>query len=365
MTDELEGLFESCDDVNLYHNPRFWMSWWEGFGGRRELSVFLARSLDGHLVGVAPMLIANTRYRGIPVRVLGFLENGYVPSCGWMLHREFYAAALKHFTETVLSFDNWDIVRLAKLPVSSPLSETVVDLARHRDRRYGRLPSIETPVVPISDSWDDYLKKRSMSFRKHLKKNRNRFNRAEETSIGVTPASSDNAEVLVETMSRISKASWKQREGTDLARDDAARRFIESLLTRFGERQSAEVWFAYKGSQPVAYELHLRQRETTFPLRADFDESSRDISPGAVLEAEILHRLFDSREVHTYYSCGTSYRYLMRWTDQTQSHEDIEVFSQAPLSKIAYHLEYRLMPVTRKVRSWLSRRAGGDNSGAP
>jgi hypothetical protein len=364
MVDELEDLFEACDDVSLYHNPRFWMSWWEGFRGLRLLAVFLARAFSGQLVGAAPMIVSDTRYRGVPVRVLGFMENGYVPSSGWMLHRSFADVALRHLVEAVLSFESWDVVHLAKLPVSSPVLDAVVHRARRLGRRYGGLPSIETPVVPISDSWDDYLRRRSTSFRKHLKKNRNRFNKAEGTSIDRVPATADNARALVETMSRISRASWKRREGTDLARDDAAKRFIEHLLVRFGERQSAEVWFAYKGTKPVAYELHLRQRETTFPLRADFDEAFRDLSPGAVLEAEILHRLFDSRDVHTYYSCGTSYRYLMRWTDRTQPHEDVDVFSDALSSKLAYYLEYRLMPVTRKVRGWLNRRGAGE-SGAP
>jgi CelD/BcsL family acetyltransferase involved in cellulose biosynthesis len=277
-----------------------------------------------------------------------------VPTCGWLLHPASFSAALEALLEATMTYESWDIVRLAKLPASSPLRDAAVSIARQTRRRYSVQPSIETPVIPISEPWEAYLKKRSASFRKHLRKNRNRFNRADGTVIDVIPASPNNTADLEARMSAVSKASWKRVEGTDLARDAAARRFIRHLLTRFGAREAAEVWFAYQGDRPIAYELHLRQRGTTYPLRADFDESYGAISPGAVLEAEILRRLFEAGDVHTYYSCGTTYRYLMRWTDQTARHEDLEVFSDALPAKAAYHIEYSLIPVARNIRGWFS-----------
>src|SRR5580658_10208990 len=49
-------------------------SWWESFGAGRTLTIVTVRS-GGELVGIAPLMISQTKIYGIPVRELGSISN--------------------------------------------------------------------------------------------------------------------------------------------------------------------------------------------------------------------------------------------------------------------------------------------------
>ncbi len=353
---ELKGSWQSLStysrEYGLYQDLDFLASWWEGFGVNHSFHLMVVTTDTGELVAASPMLVERATYRGIPLKVLRFLENGYVPSCGMLLHTEYFTSAVVRICEHLFSFEGWDMVSLAKLPESGGLSRQIVQSAVESGLRVGRLPSIITPVIDTQGSWDDYLKTRTTSFRKQLRGKVNRFNREPGATIRAVAVCESNVGELVRTMSRISASSWKAGARSDLGSDPKAQVFLEKLLSRLAVRNAATVWFAYKEDLPIAFELHLHPDMVTYPLRADFDESYKTLSPGSVLEAEIIKQMFASERIRTYYSCGMDYRYLMRWTDTTLQHETIEIFAARVLPMLGYDIEYGLMPLVRSMRKW-------------
>jgi CelD/BcsL family acetyltransferase involved in cellulose biosynthesis len=353
LQQQWDDLVHSCDDVTLYHSSAFLTSWWEAFGRPHKLRLFVVTTPTREWVAVLPMLLESSRYRGLPVRILRFLENGYVPSCRVLVHRDFLDPALTLLCRQLFSFTDWDMVRLGKLPAECKERPCILRAAKAAKLSMGSLPSIETPIIHISGSWEDFLRQRSTSFRKQLRSKCNQFNRDQGMSIRAIKLTPKDVAAALEAMCAISAASWKHDAGTDLAACREAQTFVEGLCLRLAEQGNVMVWFAYKDDTPVAYELHLRQGQVTYPLRADFDERYRSVSPGSVLEQTILQHLFDSGDVRTYYSCGGTYRYLMRWTDHTVKHESIEIFARGLLPKACHMMEYGLMPITRQLRRWL------------
>ena len=75
-----------------------------------------------------------------------------------------------------------------------------------------------------------------------------------------------------------------------------ATRLFEALSRHFVEKGWVTLWLATVGGKPVAFEYHLTYRGVTAPIRADFDEAYRAISPGAYLEAEIYRSVFEHPE---------------------------------------------------------------------
>jgi CelD/BcsL family acetyltransferase involved in cellulose biosynthesis len=353
--EEWNRLSSTCEDIGLARNFDFIVSWWEAFRRGRKLRIVVLKDDSGRWVAVSPMYIETILYRGIPIRVLSFMENGYMPACGFLMSENLVESTVDHFCRVLFSFEKWEMVRLPKLPTLHPLIARIRRNAGDAGFRNGILPNIETPVIDICGTWDEFLKTRSSSFRKQLRSKRNRFSREPGTSIDEVVVESENVERLVQAMTDISAESWKSSTGADLASNPSARYFLERMLTRMSsEKGNATVWFALKDGKPIAYELHLRQDDITYPLRADFNESFKDLSPGSVLEAAILEKMFASKELRKYYSCGTTYGYLMRWTDQTVSHSTLEVFSPSLSAQLGYRIEYGLIPILRKLSTGLS-----------
>ena len=151
----------------------------------------------------------------------------------------------------------------------------------------------------------------------------------------------------------VSARSWKADVGTDLVSSRDSRDFVHNVVERFGARDDVHLWIAYDGVTPVAYELHIVYRGRIYPIRADFDERYRRLSPGSVVEYAALKGMFEGDYADVYFSCAGDYRYLRHWTDERVQFCDIEVFSSSLKSYALFWFEYRVMPLVRVVRRWL------------
>ena len=141
-------------------------------------------------------------------------------------------------------------------------------------------------------------------------------------------------------MLQVSESSWKRQHKWDISSDPAAVRFFERLSDVMGRRGWVELWLATCGDRPIAFEFHLRYGGVTSPIRGDFDESYRSLSPGAYLEAEIIRRLFDDpeRTCVEYNTCADAYPYECRWTAHIRPHDTAWIFAPSWYRAVLYPL---------------------------
>jgi hypothetical protein len=116
-----------------------------------------------------------------------------------------------------------------------------------------------------------------------------------------------------------------------------------------------ELWILYCGDVPVAFEYHLNYHGVTSPIRADFDETYRELSPGAHLEYMILLSLFQASErpVREYNTCADAYSYELRWTSQIRPHKKLWVFKKSCYGSILHLIALLRRLETRKERKTL------------
>ena len=126
-----------------------------------------------------------------------------------------------------------------------------------------------------------------------------------------------------------------------------------------GEKGMVELWLMRHGEGAIAFEYHLKCEGTAYPIRADFDEDYRHLSPGSVLEYQILKSLFEDPEVHGYNSCGDTYQYLMNWATQTREYVDFQIFNSRTYSRNLFLLESRMVPAVKKARDYLKPKTEG------
>ena len=345
---EWRTLAAQCAQPTLVHDHDFVASWWKSFGDNVELLVVTGG--NGSWLGALPISVSEERYRGVPVRILSSLENGYVPTCRALLRADCREAAFRELCQHLLTFYNWDVVRFPKLPVHCLERATLIDEALSRRVPYGSRANLITPVIRLSNGWGSLLQTRSKGFRKQVRNKCNRFRKAPGTRIQAHPFDRNRAPALIEAMNQVSAASWKRAIGADLSADERVPRFLYELAARLGNSGRATAWFAYQHEKPIAFELNLEYRGVAYPIRADFDERYRDLSPGFVLMTEVLSSLAQKRGGRVYYSCANAYDYLLRWTDETLVHETLELFARRLRPLTCHTLSHHLAPRLRSVR---------------
>jgi hypothetical protein len=91
-----------------------------------------------------------------------------------------------------------------------------------------------------------------------------------------------------------------------------------------------------------------------FVLRADFDEAYKALSPGAVLEYNIIKWHFEKQDIREYDFCADDYLYLSNWTAEKRSHGSIRFFNARALSRILGLTECNLVPFAKKAHGFLT-----------
>jgi CelD/BcsL family acetyltransferase involved in cellulose biosynthesis len=346
---EWNELLQQSENTAVCLTHEWVFSWWQCFAGNSTLHIVAIRDGAGRLIALAPMAVSVSPYRGVSIKKISFMANGHSPCADFIVHREHQQEGLAALFSCLSRYTSWQLVELQALSGGSQTLSFMRESAKRAGLPAGLQESIETPFIPISSSWDEFLGSKSAKFRKVLRNKINRAEKAGDITVERRPVRRGD-DVTLNDMARVSNRSWKKQIGTDLETSPKSRLFLRAIADQFGQAGATEVWFLKKNGQPIAFEFHVTYNQVVHPIRADYDESFRHISPGSVLEYRILKTLFDEHKVREYNSCGHTYEYLLRWSDETRKHYTLELFGREYRPYLLYNLEYRFIPLLRMLR---------------
>ncbi len=335
------------DVVPLTHE---WISaWWNNFGEPNKMHVVVLYDDNGEISGIAPLMKVCCKYRGFNIKKISLMANGHTPSSDFIINKKGGAEAVKNILAYLECLPNLNIIELTKLDSNSYTHSIILDHIKTNNKKFGLKNNTESPFITINSDWDTFFKNRSQKFRKAM---RNKINRAEKSgdlSVEKIQILDGNNEAIRE-MFKISGNSWKKNIGTDIMSNPRSKSFYSEICDRLGPHGVITLWFLKKGNQPIAFEFHLTYNNVVYPIRADYDESFSNLSPGSVLEYNIIKSLFNGNNIKEYNTCGHTYNYLMNWTDNTRKNVNIEIFNENFKSYGLYILEYKLIPFLRKLK---------------
>lgn len=335
---------------NVIHLTHEWFkSWWETFHQTNDLRIITISDHDNQLIAIAPLMVTDSSYRGIHIKKICFMANGHSPFANFIIKEDRIAESIKAIFSYLETFQGWNMIEFRKLNSSDPTFESILDYLKQSRCLYGFKKNIETPFIVIDSDWETFLRQRSPKFRKVLRNKINRGNKTGDLLIERIEIAGSKDDVLQE-MLEVSNNSWKRQIGTDLATNSDSKCFYMKLCDFLGPQGIITLWLLRKGGKAIAFEFHLTYNDTVYPIRADYDESFKSLSPGSILEFNILKALFEEGKVTEYNSCGHTYDYLLNWTDNTRKHYDIEIFSRHFLPHSLHTLEYRILPVLKKLK---------------
>lgn len=323
------------------------LAWWSVFRDQNALEV---RCLfrDQQLVGFAPFTRRHERYRGVPVDILELAANGHSPYSAVVLDPAMGDSDRSQCLEILCRVAPHQIGVFFKLEQGSACYRYLRDSAAAGQVRAGEKPGLCTPVIAIDRPWSEFWASRERKLKKSLNHKLNRFQRSPSLSV-TSETLTSSADPVFEQMVEVSGKSWKVEVGNDLKTSTQGRTFLARLIDALGPSGAVTVWLVRDGSKPVAYELHLCLDGVVYPIRADYDQAYRDVSPGSVLEYTALKFLFDNGAANEYYTCADDYWYLSNWTSSYRQFCTLEVFGSGWKARSLYWLEYQIIPLIKRV----------------
>jgi len=331
----------------------FWFSaYYRAFLHDSPLFVVTARDDSGRFLGILPMAIGRRRLGGIPLKEARLIAGDHSHINGIPI-----PADDPGLGGTLLDRVRDEGVDLIYL--EDP-AEMFFDRGRWESFCRSRNLPLEirqvrsSPYIVTTGSFDDYRRTLSKKFRELLNNRLNRINRAGGFEIRIFGNNADTDAVLSD-MREISTRSWQGQEGSGLFSTPETDAFYRSLVAHAMKNGYGRVCILYFGGKPAAFEFHVLHETTEYCLKAEYSREFEQVSPGAVLDMELVKRAFES-EIERYDLLGYADRYKLRWTKRTQPYYRYFIFNRTAAGMAAHALYFRLgnrlrnMSILRRIK---------------
>ena len=346
--DQLWGSLENPTPQLTYE---WFLAGWECFHRCDSLQVIALFAEDGRCQAIAPLVITLSDFHGFKVKKISFPENEQSPSNDFLLNPDRSAKCLAMIVDYLLQFQAWELVDLQKLDQGSVTFSTLKRKLYAADCLGGIRSNIESPYVLISGEWQTFWDARSIRLRKSMRNKLNRAKKSGDLYIEKISITTESDEAL-EEMLGVSSRSWKKDIGTDLLSKKDNWQFYKTICALFGPKGYIDLWVLRKGEVVIATEFHVKCHGVIYPLRACFDEDYRYLSPGSVLEYNILKTIFNEKKTSEYNTCGHTYKYLLNWTDRSRRHSNAEIYKRSAKMSCLYIAKYKFWPRLLHLRKW-------------
>jgi CelD/BcsL family acetyltransferase involved in cellulose biosynthesis len=307
---------------------------------------------SGNLAAVLPLVLQETRRRGMTVRELSPLT---VPDTQWfdlIVAERDAAAASEAFADALEQRrGEWDVLRLKYLAPGAMLASSFRDALARRGFATRLHPDGGNPFVPLDGAWESYYATRSRSLKKANNLAANRLAKAGTVHIeSLAPGAGDAAEVdrFLDRAIAISARSWKSRTGNSLD-NLGPQAFARALAHAAHGRGWLSIWVLTLDDRPLAMEYQLVADGCVYALRSDFDAEFEEISPGSHLNRTLLQQLF-GRGLRRYYMGPGENAYKHRWTDQVAPVHAVTAYGRTLTGRWLATWETMLKPFVRGVR---------------
>ena len=361
-----QPIWDSICQAEETDSPFLSHSWFrcciESFGRGKTLSVLVFK--DGNdILGFAPFWRYPEKMRGMMLRNIGFINGPDTASADFVLRTDRRQEILEALIDFLfgIHWNHWDVLSLGQWPEESANYSSFLGILDRRQRKYMNELSSLVPYIPIRGDWDAYLQGKSARFRKTRRNIVNRVEKLQAVEIRCHRRDPDGA-VFREILD-VSRRSWKEKEGIAITSREDVTRFFELLGDVSESRGWLRAWVLKTNGTPIAMEYDLEHKGKIYALRADFDETHKECSPGAYLEFRIIQSLFGDGCLE--YNAGPGLNtYKLQWTEEYKKNRILKVFNRNPKTAMVFTVETRLVPFVRRLKR-LIRSDSGSNPETP
>lgn len=324
----------------------FWFAnYYRDFFPGRPLFIVAVRDDADRLVGLFPGVLDRRRLAGIPLKEARLIAGDHSH-----INRVMVEADRNDIIEMILDRirdEGVDLIYIEDVPESSPDGDWWREYCRSRRLPLAVRQVRSSPYIPTSGNFDDYRKILSKKFRELLNNRLNRINKAGGFEIKTFSEGGDVDQAL-EDSKAITAKSWQGNEGSGLFSRPDTDRFYRDLIRHAMEKGYGAVSVLYFDGKPAAFEFHIKHRATEYCLKAEYSKEFEGVSPGAVLDLELVKRAFDS-DTEVYDLLGYADSYKLRWTNSCTRYVRYYIFNRTAAGLVAHALYFGLGDRLRRI----------------
>ena len=323
-------------------------TWWDSFGGSRQLFVLVVRD-EGRIMAIAPLMRETALAYGLPVRRLTLLANDHTPRTDFVIADKPDDAYRAIWSALLRDSDQWDVLQLTQLLRTSTTVAVMSQFATAEGLPIGVWKSSDSPYLELAGTWDSYWASLSSKFRSNV---RNRLSRLKQIGEPALEVLADRADIAAacDDAWRLEASGWKDQEGTSIGSDAAVR----SFYTLLAERAAACGWlrlvFLTVGGRRIAVSYGAIYDDRLFLFKTGYDREFHTCSPFKLLTYFAVQEGF-ARGLREIDFLGDTEPWKQEWTPASRGHDWLFLFSNSRRARLLHSIKFQMAPELKKWRA--------------
>jgi CelD/BcsL family acetyltransferase involved in cellulose biosynthesis len=360
LSESWDALIEHASDANTFLTPAWLLSWWEAYRPPASLMAISA-SLEGRLVGLAPMMLKVERRHGVAMRCLRFIGDGTFETD----HSTLVADAAEPERVHVALLDEllrqpWDVAVLANVPESSHLARVLPDWCQ-RSRLLAETTSVPCPLRAVPESFEALLASLPSRFRTSIRSTRRKLAGANEVEFGLHDDPAEFGAAL-QALFDNHESRWRAKGQSGVFVKPQRREFYSILTRRLHERGALRFFYLKLDGRIVAQEYCFAHGRTVYLLQEGFDFALAQQNIGNALRSHVFEYLIEHRYAAYDFLAGVS-RHKQSWSDSMPNDVTFTIARPTMKGRLA-HYAPRLIERAKDGLRPLRDRIKGNRAGA-
>ena len=331
-------LVRDYGDAGIFLSDGWFENWWNAFGESGQLLVLVLKK-EGETRAIFPCRIKSVPGDAGKRNVIGSMTNDHTCHYDFIIDPEVRKEALALFIRALRRITSDAEIMFEYMPSSG---ENVVAYIRALRRDWIPVHTSHGPWAPwveVSGDWDRFLGALPGKLRNTLKRCRKHAEEKGKLEFEVIRQNQGLDEIL-DALFEIESRSWKGKEGTAIKSAPEIESFYRCLAHWAMEENRLFLFLLKLDGFPIAGSFCLSSRKTVFLLKVGHDEAFGQLSPGSLLQGEILKYLFMLPEISAYNFLGACDPWKIRWGSSPGESRSLRVYPKSLRGWSRYIVRY-------------------------
>jgi CelD/BcsL family acetyltransferase involved in cellulose biosynthesis len=318
---------------------RWYMAWWDAFGGGRELRVLALWDRD-RLVGALPLCSSGRRGE------LQWMANWHTPATAPLYDSP---EALDQLVGEALRQGRFTVRPLPQGERATAALQAACDGSALMLTEEDQV----SPYVATDGSWEDYRAKMKRRWSSADRKAR-KMAREHDARFTIVEPPHDLDRQLREGF-EVEGSGWKGRAGTAILSTPETTAFYTAIARAYAAHGELALSSIELDGRCVAFDLCLLHEGRLHLLKTGFDESYGPLSPGLVMRYLVVQRCFELG-LETHELLGSVAEWKGRFATGERRHSELRLLPRNPSGALRYGYRSYARPLLRSAYRALPRR---------
>lgn len=317
LANKWNNILSQSESDSIFLTWEWVFSWWQVYGGGKELCLLVLRGQDEDIIAIAPFYVRTRKILGgVPVNEIRFLGTGEDVSPDYLdfiIKKGFENEAINAFVKYLTVKKGWDVANLTDMLSTSFTVKMLQKVATDNGLMVESSNRATCPYIQLLPDWEEYIGSLSKNTRYNIKRRMRNLEKNFKTRYFMWE-DIGRLECAMERLSFLHNKRWEQKGGKHSFSSKEYNAFHQAVAREFAFKGWLQLSCLELDGKIVGILYDYRYGNKIYYYQGGFDPSLYKYSLGLVLRAYVIQKAIENGIKEIDFLKG-AYEHKYMWTE--------------------------------------------------